>query len=82
MDFRTGTSASETMSEPQSTAVQRPPRMWAGHGSGATCSVCARSIQQQDIEYEVELPPGSERRSLHFHFSCYQGWIVDGALAR
>jgi hypothetical protein len=63
----------------------RPLRTWAGHGSGATCSGCGQSIRPQEIEYEIELPasgaerpqryqPGSDGKSLRFHFACYRNW--------
>lgn len=54
--------------------VQRPPRTWAGHGTGSPCSTCGSPIGEQEIEYEVEAQPGS--RPLHFHFNCYQDWMA------
>ena len=62
--------------------VQRPAKTWAGHGSGATCSVCGNAVTREEIEYEVELPPGALAKSLRFHFACYQRWAADSASAR
>jgi hypothetical protein len=67
------------------TAYRKPLRTWAGHGTGAPCSACGETIQPQDVEYEIELPamsterptrfqPGTDGRSLRFHFSCYRRW--------
>ena len=55
--------------------VQRPPRTWAGHGTGTPCNACGLAIAEKDIEYEVEMQHGSVR-TLHFHFNCYQEWLV------
>ena len=52
----------------------KPLRTWAGHGTGAGCSGCGRAIQAHEIEYEIEMPEGSNVTSLHFHFVCYRGW--------
>jgi hypothetical protein len=57
---------------------RKPLRTWAGHGTGATCNGCGRSIHPPDIEYEIQLPAGSEERSLRFHFACYRTWMGRG----
>ena len=49
-------------------------RTWAGHGSGAICNGCGATIREQEIEYEIEMPQGSEVPTLHFHFNCYRDW--------
>jgi hypothetical protein len=54
--------------------VQRPPRTWAGQGTGAPCSACGLEIGEKEIEYEVEMQPASVG-TLHFHFNCYQEWL-------
>jgi hypothetical protein len=59
--------------------VQRPARTWAGRGTGAECSLCGASIASDEIEYEVEMPAGSPRRSSHFHFACYRSWAANGS---
>ena len=53
---------------------EEPVRTWAGHGTGALCSMCGLAIRAQDIEYEVELVTDGSVRSLHFHFNCYRVW--------
>jgi hypothetical protein len=55
----------------QSTAGARARRTWAGQGTGQPCALCGRSIQPEEIEYEVELESGTV---LHFHFRCQQLW--------
>jgi len=57
---------------------KRPLRTWAGHGTGATCNGCGGSIEPHQIEYEIEMPPGSDAPSLHFHFVCYRDWTGGG----
>lgn len=53
-------------------------RTWAGHGSGAPCNGCGGSIQEHEIEYEVEMPRGNDVPTLHFHFACYRSWTGRG----
>jgi hypothetical protein len=55
-------------------------RTWAGHGSGATCDGCGGLIGPDQIEYEIELPQGSETPSLYFHFGCYRNWTARGGI--
>jgi hypothetical protein len=57
---------------------REPLRTWAGHGTGVTCNGCGASIQAHEIEYEVELAPGSEVATLHFHLDCYRTWTGRG----
>ena len=56
----------------------RPLRTWAGHGTGAICNGCGGSIEPHQIEYEIEMPQGSDAPSLHFHFACYRDWTARG----
>ena len=63
MSLRTG---SETQ--------QEPLRTWAGHGTGVRCNGCGEPIQAHEIEYEVEMPAGSEAATLNFHLACYRNW--------
>jgi hypothetical protein len=56
------------------TPTRKPLRTWAGQGTGATCNRCGGSIDPHQIEYEVEMPRGSDASSLHFHLACYREW--------
>jgi hypothetical protein len=80
-------SRSETSEDAGVSSMQgpmpRPLRTWAGHGTGATCNGCGGSIEPHQIEYEIELPQGSDapsavRGPLHFHFACYRDWTGRG----
>jgi hypothetical protein len=51
-------------------------RIWAGKGTGATCSFCGYSIQAHEIEYEIELAPPSTERIVRLHFHCHRRWEV------
>jgi hypothetical protein len=66
------------------TPTRKPLRTWAGHGTGATCKECGGQIEPHQIEYEIELPEGSDAPSaaggsLHFHFVCYRDWTGRGS---
>jgi hypothetical protein len=76
--------ASETTQNPDLSVMpyREPLRTWAGHGTGARCNGCGGSIQAHEIEYEVELPPGSDAPTLHFHFVCYRNWTGRGPAVR
>jgi len=73
-----GTSAPSTPA-PESpngaSPARRSLRTWAGRGTGVSCNTCGTPIGEKDIEYEVEVQPGS-RHTLHFHFNCYQDWVA------
>lgn len=71
-----GAVAIEEKGERRALPYQEPLRTWAGHGTGALCSLCGTAIRAKDIEYEVELvgPAGGGSRGLHFHFNCYRVW--------
>ena len=70
---RTGSETSEKVDV--SRMPQREPlRTWAGHGTGVVCNGCGEPIQAHEIEYEVEMPPGSDVRALNFHLACYRTW--------
>ena len=53
-------------------------RTWAGYGTGQTCNGCGGSIGPREIEYEIEMPEGSDSPTLHFHFGCYRDWSARG----
>ena len=71
--LRTGSETTENVDV--SLMPQREPlRTWAGHGTGVICNGCGESIQAHEIEYEVEMPPGSDVPALNFHLACYRTW--------
>ena len=74
MDNGTATRTNGEQGEPQTLPYQEPMRTWAGHGTGALCSLCGLPIRAQDIEYEVELAPAAGSRGLQFHVQCYRVW--------
>ena len=65
-------------SDRQIPAYRQPVRLWAGSGTGATCSLCGSPIQAHEIEYEVELFPATTGRFLRFHFPCHRAWEAQG----
>lgn len=44
---------------------------WAGRGSGKTCYVCGRSINDSEVEYEVE---EGGRPTPGCHLACFVAW--------
>jgi hypothetical protein len=78
MEVPPGTLAFETHSG--ASPVQRPPRTWAGRGTGAPCSSCGLEISEREIEYEVEMRQPGSVGTLHFHFNCYQVWVREARL--
>jgi len=54
-------------------AYRPPVRVWAGNGTGATCSFCGCCIHPHEIEYEIELSSPNEP-ILRFHFRCHRRW--------
>ena len=70
---RTGSETTEKVDV--SLIPQREPlRTWAGHGTGVVCNGCGEPIRAHEIEYEVEMPPGSDAAVLNFHLACYRSW--------
>jgi hypothetical protein len=73
MPARTGSETAEKADV--SMIPQRGPlRTWAGRGTGVTCNGCGEPIRAHEIEYEVEMPPGSTVSALNFHLACYRTW--------
>jgi len=56
-------------------ATRRANRAWAGRGSGALCDLCHQVIEEEQVEYEVELPEVRDR-TLTLHLECYERWTV------
>jgi len=71
---------SETAEKVDSSRMDRrePLRTWAGRGTGVTCNGCGEPIQAHEIEYEVEMPAGSDAPTLNFHLMCYRNWTGRG----
>jgi len=74
MSVRTGSETAEKADSPLLRQQREPLRTWAGHGTGVTCNGCGEAIQANEIEYEVEMPAGSEAPTLNFHLACYRIW--------
>jgi hypothetical protein len=46
-------------------------KVWAGRGNGTHCAACGEIIEQNEIEFEVELGPGTV---LRLHRLCHYIW--------
>lgn len=52
------------------------PRLFAGQGRQARCSLCGEPISTEDIEYEVETASTvAGGQQLRFHRPCYYAWL-------
>jgi hypothetical protein len=55
----------------------RPERVWGGKGTGATCAVCARSIDAIELEFELDFETPDENECncpLRVHARCFSVW--------
>ena len=75
MSLRTGSETAEEV-EPSRVRQREPLRTWAGRGTGVICNGCGETIQAHEIEYEVEMPAGSDASTLNFHLACYRMWAT------
>ncbi len=48
-----------------------PASVWAGPGTGATCSLCELSIEAEHVEYELS---GNGGAIFRFHMRCHAIW--------
>jgi hypothetical protein len=52
-------------------------RTWAGRGCGASCAICGRPINADELEYELEFVTddhGKQRTDYHVHGGCFWAW--------
>lgn len=56
-------------------APRRTNRAWAGRGTGARCDLCHQVIDEDQVEYEVELHDVSDR-TVTLHLDCYERWTL------
>ncbi len=59
---------------------RRPDRTWGGPGIGAPCSVCARPVTKDELEFEIEFArddtdPGLDK--FHVHVRCFAVWELE-----
>jgi hypothetical protein len=50
--------------------------LWAGAGDGQLCSLCDRSIDPQQIEYELQFNTNPQI-IYRFHRICHQAWELE-----
>lgn len=48
-----------------------PSSLWAGAGTGATCSLCEHTIEPEQVEYQSE---GFGGVTFRFHMQCHAIW--------
>jgi hypothetical protein len=52
--------------------------LWGGYGTGLLCSLCARLIQREEIEYEI-LHDDYGGRMFRLHLVCRSIWQLECA---
>ncbi len=51
---------------------KEPKKVWGSRGDGQICAVCGGSIEDFEIQYELEFTEGEP--SLSVHGACYRHW--------
>jgi len=46
-------------------------KVWAGRGNGTHCAACGETIESTEIEFEVQIGPGTV---LRLHRLCHYLW--------
>jgi hypothetical protein len=59
--------------------TRRPDRIWGGHGTGTTCTVCHEGISADENQLEIEFDhvggPGLVR--FYIHPRCFAAWELE-----
>lgn len=57
-----------------------PKSIWAGQGTGKTCSLCDRTVAQTEMEYELNVARDDGTQStIRFHLRCHALWQLEVA---
>ena len=54
--------------------IPAPHQMWAGHGTGKTCVVCAQKIYPDEVENEISAREGDVEIKLWAHLPWFNVW--------
>jgi hypothetical protein len=54
--------------------LERPLKVYAGHGTSETCDGCGETIYPTQVEHELTYPDG---RAYHLHFGCAALWDAE-----
>jgi hypothetical protein len=57
--------------------AQAPKSIWAGQGSGEKCSLCERTIEKTEMEYELDAPVSRTNRVIRLHLQCHALWQLE-----
>ena len=56
---------------------RRPDRTWGGPGVGAPCAVCGVSVEQDQMEFEIQFTRDGDNPGLDkfpVHIRCFAAW--------
>ncbi len=57
-----------------------PKSIWAGQGTGQTCSLCDQTVAQTEMEYELSVPrDDGTQGTIRFHLRCHALWQLEVA---
>jgi hypothetical protein len=51
--------------------------MWGGPGVGASCVICDKPVERDEVEFELEFAPDGgdpDPRNYHVHVRCFAAW--------
>jgi len=54
-----------------------PKSLWAGLGSGERCSLCDRTIEKAEMEYELDEPVTGTNSIVRLHLQCHALWQLE-----
>lgn len=57
--------------------AQAPKTIWAGQGSGEKCSLCDRTIEKTDTEYEIDPAEPAANTIVRLHLRCHALWQLE-----
>jgi len=57
--------------------TELPNTVWAGQGSGEPCSLCDRTIDKSEMEYELDAPAPRANSVVRLHLRCHTLWQLE-----
>jgi len=54
--------------------IPAPNQVWAGYGTGKTCTICTQKIQSDEVENEMNVHGGGVTVKLWAHLGCLKLW--------
>jgi len=55
----------------------QPMRVWGGHGFGTSCAICGKSMNEDEIGFELQFAQAANGREYHTHARCFAAWDIE-----